>query len=36
MTGREESEAEVNLSLASHMRALAQQTPWHNNRLRLN
>lgn len=36
MTGREESEAEVHQSLASHLRALAQQIPWHHNRLRLN
>ncbi|HZN38430.1 MAG TPA: hypothetical protein VFD82_06480 [Planctomycetota bacterium] len=36
MTGREESEAEVHHSLASHLRALAQQVPWHHNRLRLN
>ena len=36
MTGREESDAEVQYSLARHLRALAQQTPWHNNRLSLN
>lgn len=36
MTGREESEAEVQQSLASHLRALAKQVPWHHNRLSLN
>ena len=36
MTGREESEAEVQYSLVSHLRALVAQTPWHHNRLSLN
>lgn len=36
MTGRVETEPEVQHSLVGHLRNLAQQTPWHHNRLRLN